>query len=393
MRQAMVLDTGTALRLRGRLRVAAACLVLLHAAVLEGAALPALRVRDPNASFPDVAKRRQELKGATTQRLVEAMADGRSCTGAKMPAPPPPSVNIPSRYMHGGHGAVNPDEGKLSQPYYDVQNVAAWGANRYLETGDAKEAACVVDDLYAWAQGGALLKYNAQDDMVVWFQTTWTSASLSLSVSVIRAEPTLDGAKRDAVIAWLNKTAKKVISEHRHGNAGSSENNHFFWRGLAATAAGVISSDDALFNYGLSTYKTALDEMDGQGAFPLEMQRHELALHYQAFAIEPLVMIAELAGRQGLRLFGFKEKERGLADAVRFLAGAMRDPAVVKRYTPEEQTMSPDLDAGSQAMAWLELWNARFGESGFVGMLQKPYFTARLSGSTTLYAAPVRGAE
>ena len=37
--------------------------------------------------------------------------------------------------------------------------------------------------------------------------------------------------------------------------------------------------------------------------------------------------------------------------------------------------------------------NARFGESGFAGMLRKPYFTARLSGSTTLYAAPVRGME
>ena len=321
------------------------------------------------------------------------MKDGRSCTGSKAPAPPPVGVDIPSRYMHGGHGAVNPEEGKLSQPYYDVQDVAAWGANRYLEAGDAKEAACVVDDLLGWAQAGALLQYNAQDDMVVWFQTAWTVASLSLSVSVIRGEPTLDAAKRDAVIAWLNKAAKKVVSEHRSGKSGTSENNHFFWRGLAATAAGVISADDGLFNYGLSTYKTALDEMDAQGAFPLEMQRHELALHYQAFAIEPLVMIAELAARQGLGLYGFRENGRGLDDAVRFLAKAIVDPAVVKRYTPEEQKLAPDLQPGSQVLAWIEFWNARFGESGFGAVLTKPYFTARLAGSTTLYAAPVRGTE
>jgi poly(beta-D-mannuronate) lyase len=348
-----------------------------------------LFVRDPNASFLDVAARRKLLASATTPRRKEAIADTKSCITAPTPAPPPRGQDIPSRYQSGSHGALNPDEHTLSLPYYRVQDVAAWGADRYLLTGDPAEANCVIKSLLPWARSHALLDYNAKDDMVVWFQSTWTVASLSLAVSVIRAAPSLNIAERDEVIAWLRAAAHKALSETRGPASGTSSNNHFFWRGLAATAAGVISQDDSLFRQGIGIYATAIGEMDPDGSFPAEMQRHELALHYQAFAIEPLVMIAELANRQGFDIYPLEEDHHRLADAVGFLHRAILDPSLVKKYAAEPQQLHPDLDPGSQLLAWVEFYRSRTHSTDWDDLLQKPFATSRLAGSATLYAAPV----
>ncbi len=364
-------------------------LAVALASTLSAHSQTPLRVRDPNASFVDVSARRKALASAETPRLREAIHNVKSCTASPVPAPPPRGQDIPSRYKSGSHGELNPEEHTLSEPYYRVQSVTAAGANKYLVTGDPAEASCVIRDLLPWARGHALLDYNAKDDMVVWFQSTWTVASLSLAVSVIRAEPALNQSERDEVIAWLYEAAHKAFNESRGANSGTTNNNHFFWRGLAATAAGVISQDDALFKDGIGTYATAISEIDSQGAFPLEMQRHELALHYQAFAIEPLVMIAELARRQGYDIYGLSEEHHRLSDAVDFLHRGMLDPAIVSRYTKDPQKVDPDLQPGSSLLAWVEFWSARTHSTDWTATLTKPLSDSRLAGSATLYAAPI----
>ncbi len=351
-----------------------------------------LVVRDANASFLDVAARRQVLQNTQNPLLRDALANLKGCVGTPFPAPPPHGQDIPSRYKSGSHGELNPLEHQLSEPYYKIQEIAAQGADKYLATGDPAEANCVIQALLLWVQDkAALLDYNAKDDMVVWFQSTWTVASLSLSVSIIRSEPRLNAADRDHVIAWLHSAAQKAVSESRGPNSGTSTNNHFFWRGLAATAAGVISGDNKLFAQGVRTYATAIGEMDDQGAFPDEMERHELAMHYQAFAIEPLVMIAELAYRQGLNIYPLEERGHRLSDAVGFLRRALADPSIIKRYTPEAQQIDPDLQPGSALLSWTELWAVRTGDTTWQTYMVKPFFDSRLGGCTTLFAAQVQG--
>jgi poly(beta-D-mannuronate) lyase len=180
------------------------------------------------------------------------------------------------------------------------------------------------------------------------------------------------------------------VSESRRPTSGTSTNNHFFWRGLAAAAAGVISGDNKLFAQGVHTYATAIGKMDDQGAFPDEMARHELTMHYQAFAIEPLVMIAELAYRQGLNIYPLEQHGHRLSEAVNFLARALADPSIAKKYTPEAQQIDPDLQPGSALLSWTVLWAARTGDPAWQRYIDKPYFDSRLAGSTTLFAAPTQ---
>ncbi len=362
------------------------CMLLIPAlaASLALAEQP-LTVQDPKASFLDVPARRKALQSAQTPRLREAMADSLGCVGREIPQPPPDSRIIPSRYKSGSHGDVNPQEQVFSQPYERLQELAARGANRYLVSGDRREAACVLHALRPWAQSQALLHYNAKENRQLWYVAEWTISSLSLAVSIAGDDPTLDPAERNLDIEWLRQAAHKLLNEDT--GPASSRNNHFFWRGLAATASGVISKDDTLFAFGLRTYATAIGEIDSNGAFPLEMDRHELALHYQAFAIAPLVMIAELARRQGIDLYTLKENGHTLSDAVGFLSKAIADPKWIRKYTPEEQV--DVMSSGSQLLAWSEFWNRRFPDPSWQSFLQKPYRDSRLGGSTTLLAAPV----
>jgi poly(beta-D-mannuronate) lyase len=352
-----------------------------------------LTVRDPNASFVEVAARRAALAGVATgvlaPRLRQAIASARSCRASPMPPPPPLGQDIPPHYIEGSHGPTNPLERIAAQPYEKVQRVAALAANRYLLTGDPAEADCVIRILLPWARARAMLDYDAKTQRQLWYECEWTIESLALSVSVIRGEPSLNPAERDQVIAWLHQATKKLLA----GDPGaiSSRNNHFFFRGLAATAVGVISNDNELFRYGLATYATAIGEISPDGSFPLEMARHELALHYQAFAIEPLVMIAQLAARQGYNIFALEQNHRTLADAVAFLNRAIAAPTLVKKYATEPQDLN--FTPGSTALAWVEFWNARSPSPDWADYLTKPFFDDRLAGSTTLYAAPIAAAS
>jgi poly(beta-D-mannuronate) lyase len=346
-------------------------------------------VRDPNASFLDVAARREVLRNAQTPRLREAISHVKSCTGTEPPAVPPRWEDTSKRVFGFGLDDEKSDNHEFTKPFYRAQDVAAWGANNYLVTGDPAEATCVINALLPWAKKKAMLGYDAKEEAAVWYQSAFTTASLALSVSVIRAEPSLNPTDRDAVIDWLRRTASKAVGEERGPRAESNYNHHFFWRGLAATAAGIISNDDKLFTEGLRIYATALAEMDAQGAFPAEMTHHEIALRDQAFAIEPLVMIAELASRQGVNVYDLNETGHHLSDAVGFLTNAMADPWALEKYTPEPQKIIPDLEPGGQMLAWLEFWNRRHPKPSLAYLFDKPFSAVRVAGSTTLYAAPV----
>jgi poly(beta-D-mannuronate) lyase len=208
-----------------------------------------------------------------------------------------------------------------------------------------------------------------------------------LSFSVAAADPTLDPARRGAVLAWLKRAAYHMIEQSSGPNNLETHNNLSYWRGMAATAVGVLAGDDALFRWGLDQYDRAIDGLNPDGSWPDEMARHELCLKYQSFAIEPLVMIAELAARQGIDLYALKRNGRRLRDAVRFLAAGLVDPLIIRRYASESQVLE-EFRPGAGLVCWLEFWNRRFGPSGMESLLAKPFFEPRLAGSSTLYAAP-----
>jgi poly(beta-D-mannuronate) lyase len=341
-------------------------------------------VVDPRASVVDVTSRQATLRSTTDSLLRAAIQGLGSCVATTFVAAPIGRMNIPHHYLSGSSGPINPAEADATRVYELFERRITAGMNQYLATGSHSESACALAQLDGWAQAHALLDYDRQESSQAWYQVEWTLSSAGITDSVLVNDSTLDPIQRQRVIAWLDAAAHKDISFEKPGD---TNNNHHYWRALAATAVGVTAADDALFGFGIKTYQEAIAEIDANGAFPKEMARHENATHYQGFALQPLVLIAQLATRQGINLYGYRAQGHTLRDAIVFFGRAVDDPSLIKPYTTDTQSSH----FGSSDFAAFAFYSARFGNGGLppaiVNALKQPTESTRIGGNTTIMAA------
>jgi len=337
------------------------------------------------ASVLDVPARQAYLKTTTDPLLLTAIKNLHSCL--KMEAVPAPvgAMRIPHHYLNGSHGPTNPAEAAATVMYGKFEQRITAGMNQYVATGSHAEAQCALDQLDTWAKADALTNYDPhdKDNTQSWYQAEWTLCSAGVTMSVLINDAALDLAEQKRVAQWLDGAAHKLISYEKPGELG---NNHHYWRALAATSIGVVGSDDVLFQYGVSVFKQAIGQLDKNGAFPLEMERHERAIHYQGFALQPLVPIAELATRQGVDLYAYSANGHTLRDAIVFFGHAVDDPSIVKQYTSDEQMKG----FGSDDFAAYPFYTVRFGDSGLpqsiIDGIKHPVMATRIGGNTTVLA-------
>ena len=138
----------------------------------------------------------------------------------------------------------------------------------------------------------------------------------------------------------------------------------------------------------MQAYKDGVDEIDQRGALPKEMARSERSIHYQSFALQPLIPLAEFAERQGVPLYSYASATgKTIADAIDFLGSAVADPKIVKVYTPQEQMVDSD---ASDFFAAVEFYAHQFPDrklpASIAEALTKPTSATRLGGSTTVIA-------
>ena len=350
--------------------------VLVGSTLLASAAV-AQSVRDTKASITDV--RAQQAHNRKDPAVAAAIA-GHSCVNSSPLTPPPGPMQIPHHYMHGSNGPINPAEGEATRLYNAFESRVTAGANQWLATGSEAEAQCALAQLDQWAQARAMLDYDPKAWSQSWFQVEWTLSSLGIANSVLVNDTRLDRAQQQRVNLWLRDVAHKMMSADKPNG-----NNHHYWRGLAAVGVGVSTGDNGLFAQGVQAYKEGIAEIDERGAFPQEMARHENAIHYQGFALEPLVLLAEFAARQGVDLYGYAQHGRTLRDAIVFFANATADPSLVKSYTADAQK----LGFGPGTFAAEAFYVARFGTQGLpAGLVDAPTqstWQTRLGGNPVIF--------
>jgi poly(beta-D-mannuronate) lyase len=190
----------------------------------------------------------------------------------------------------------------------------------------------------------------------------------------------------------MDRVAHKTVEFDK---AGTQKNNHHYWRGLAAIATGIVCKDNDLFAWGVGVYKQAIDEIDANGALPQEMARHERAIHYQSFALQPLAPLAALAERQHVQLYAYRSPTgKTIADAVDFFGRALADPGIVKAYASEDQLID---STGGDFFAFAEFsshyTNGPLPPAVLKG-LQRPTYASRVGGNTTVldgYVPAIKG--
>ena len=344
-------------------------------------------VSNPKASLIDVAARRHELQINHDMRVDLAIATLSSCiTLSMIPAPEVPMKPPVNNYIQGTSGPTNPLYAIQIAQYMRFEKRVTAGMNQFLATGSNTEARCAQQQIDTWAQGAALLSYDPYQSLANWYQVEWTISSVAISESVLLSAGDLDQAMVNRDIAWMKKVVQTTVA---WDEKKKERNNHHYWRGLAAVAVGVVSSDDSLFSWGVGVFRSAVDDINPAGAFPLEMVRDELAIHYQAFALQPLIPLAEFASRQGVNLYDYRSPSgRTISDAVIFMAKAVADPSIVRPYQKTPQ--NTDLNS-TDFFAACEFYMRRYGATAPAVMkrtLRNPNFATRIGGSTTVLAAP-----
>jgi poly(beta-D-mannuronate) lyase len=344
-------------------------------------AAQAERVSNPKASYIDVRQRHSQLVHNKDPRTAQAIASLNFCTKLPMVPPPTGRMIIPPHYLSGGHGPINPAEAEVTRVYSNYERRITAGMNQWLVTSSKAEAQCAQQQIDAWAQAGTLLDYDPKQSSQAWFQVEWTLSSTAIAESVLVNESSLDQAQVKRDIQWMNKAAHRTVDFDKDGK---QTNNHHYWRGLAAVATGVVSSDDDLFNWGIGVYKQGIDELDQRGALPQEMARHERAVHYQSFALQPLVPLASFAERQHVPLYQYRSPTgHTIHDAVNFFGEALANPEIIKAYTPDTQLIDGE---GPDFFAFAEFYSHHSEQlpASIVKGLEQPTFATRIGGSTTV---------
>jgi poly(beta-D-mannuronate) lyase len=346
-------------------------------------AAQAQRISDPKASYIDVEQRHAELSRNRDARTAKAIASLGFCTRLPQVQAPAGRMIIPHHYLNGSSGPTNPAELEVTRVYSAFERRVTAGMNQWLVTSSKQEASCAQQQIDAWAQAGALLNYDSKESSQAWYQVEWTLSATAISESVLVNEGALDPAQVVRDIQWMNKVAHRTVDFDK---AGKQTNNHHYWRGLAAAATGVISSDDGLFRWGVSVYRQGIDEIDQRGAFPQEMARHERAIHYQSFALQPLIPLAQFAERQHVPLYDYRSPSgHTIHDAVRFLGTAIANPQIVKAYVPDTQLVD---DTGADFFSFAEFYAHHSGATELPAAvlqgLERPTFATRIGGSTTV---------
>ncbi|MGL4396207.1 MAG: alginate lyase family protein [Hyphomicrobium sp.] len=175
-----------------------------------------------------------------------------------------------------------------------VSHIAERADKAYRQRGAPDGTArCALAWIAAWAKDGALL--GTMKTKQAEAQRRWDLAGIALAYVKLKRWATADDK---AVIApWLIAVAD--AAETAFQDPGVKRNNHWYWMGLASGAVAIAGDSDRHWQRARQIYDEALSHIADDGTLPLELARQGRALHYHAFALQPLVLLAELGALKG----------------------------------------------------------------------------------------------
>jgi len=264
----------------------------------------------------------RRLHRLTAILLLAAGQSAVACT-----APPAPVIDIDanSYYSDSHHSIIDPVRKARNEaavkPVNDYLDTVARAAGAWQRGHADADARCALGWLGAWADGGALL--GAMSTEQSYYTRKWTLAGLALSYA--RVKPAATPEQRQRIDAWLLALADATI---RHSDAHKGvRNNHYYWEGLAVTAAGAVTGDARSLAWGRKVFDEAMRAVQPDGALPLEMARAGKALHYHLYAAAPLVLMASILDLQPPQL------DRLVA----FSVAGIADPAAIEQAAGAKQ--------------------------------------------------------
>ena len=222
--------------------------------------------------------------------------------------------------------------------------------------GGRAAARCAGAAMSAWARADALLVGSApMDDFV----RATVMSGLALAYLQVRQELTF--SEQREIRNWFARRAAELRMRY-DSRIGQTVhvNNHRYWAGLAVGAMGVAVGSKLDFEWGMEALRQGACSVTPEGALPAEMRRGAAALRYQVYALGPLVMLSELATRNGVD--GYNMCHAGVQRAVAFALAAADAPALAQHLV--EVGLEPVVDAQGDVshsqFAWVYTYARRF---------------------------------
>ncbi|MHB0774506.1 alginate lyase family protein [Halomonas sp. WWR20] len=339
-------------------------------------------VKDTDASYFNVDARLETLANTQNPLLLGQMDKlhiGASCQQLLDIPPLDKRIRMPGFYP-------SPEAWRLaSEPMFQFEDTVSGLAGSFMSTGDIYYGECLIRFLDHWAQNNALMDfYYASDDRQAWYATESMMFAAAMAYSIVR--PRVDGMteEKSRINDWLNRLAHKH-SKIVGGLNGSCCNNHFYRRSIYSSMIGVLTNDNELFRFGVSSVYSALNDLTEEGALPLEMHRGRRASHYQNYALLYLITNMQIISRQGYDIFNLEVAGHTIKDAVDFDMAVIADPSQLKDYAPHEQYRG-FLEDG-QYFAWMEFYLTHFDDPRIEEFIRKyrPIDNRGAGGYVTLY--------
>ncbi len=305
----------------------------------------------------------------------------------KKPPPPVHNLTFNGFYRSGSSSSVVDKEAmriyRVSRkPIDKFASSIIKMSDRYLSSvkGNLDIARCVLDWLYHWGKGKAFLGAVSQQGG---FVRKWALGTISLAYLKIRNADDLSALKKKKIKNWISEWAYWVRDDYStdmHKN--SRKNNHVYWAAWSVGLSGVVLNNRSHFNWMIEQQRNAMQQIQGDGTLPLEMDRRSKALHYHVYSTQALVLIATLAARNGIDLYG--DRGEALHRLVKRTVGGLNNPTFFSTKTGVKQTWVGKLSGGK--LAWMEAYYSRYPtpEIKYWIDIYRPMKNRRVGGNATL---------
>ncbi len=290
--------------------------------------------------------------------LLTGIGQMLAVAAAQTCLPPPPAVsdlNVPRFYADAAgtkidHEAARAHEKAVAPLNAFVRQVtqdADKALRRTSPRAQLELASCALTWLETWARGSAWL--GTMQTQQAEYQRKWDLAGVSIAYLKLRHFATAE--QRTVIEPWLQRFADTC--RRFFDNPERSRNNHWYWLGLGMAAVGLATDSPRHWEAARAIMQDATTDIRADGAVPKELERQTLALHYHAFALVPLVVMAELAASRGEDWFAFNEG--AIHRLVRLTHDGLIKPELFEPLASIAQEPNPNARSG-----WLHLYLARF---------------------------------
>jgi poly(beta-D-mannuronate) lyase len=311
----------------------------------------------------------QQLRSPWDDRRVIA-------TDAPYKCPDPPAftntVNVEGYYTDSHYSVIDPAKlaafNAQSEGLSHLGQSAGLAADAWLANGSRSAAECVYKLL------GAAAKADAWDGKMpqlagVYLQN-WMLSGTAIPYLKVRNSGAGTPEENAAIQQWFTRVAARVrrYFDVQWTKPGSDAyNNHLYWAGLAVAAQGIASNDQDAFLWGIATYRQGVESIHPDGSLAAEMNRAAMALHYQLYALGPLIMLAELGEANGIDMYGMNGG--AMHRLVRFDEAALEDPSMIAKRIGVEQNFKPP--PSGLEIGWAVPWVKRFPDPQLSTMIAK----------------------